>query len=151
MIGNFTLPAGDYELVETGMLFKATTDGTIPTADLTLANAGTNGYINITFVKRYYVPGLVLFESNTPGIHPLVIQNNVRVGNGVILNPGVELHHDSIVDDNVLIYTNTVVRSLARVGRGAHLGSTLTIGNEVIIKEDSIIMDGMSIQKGDII
>ena len=43
MIGNFTLPAGDYELVETGMLFKATTDGTIPEEDLTLANVGTNG------------------------------------------------------------------------------------------------------------
>jgi hypothetical protein len=43
MIGNFTLPAGDYELVEAGMLFKATTNGTIPEADLTLANAGTNG------------------------------------------------------------------------------------------------------------
>ena len=43
MIGNFTLPVGDYELVEAGMLFKATTDGTIPEADLTLGNAGTNG------------------------------------------------------------------------------------------------------------
>ena len=42
MIGNFTLPEG-FELVETGMLFKATTDGTIPEADLTLASAGTNG------------------------------------------------------------------------------------------------------------
>ena len=42
MIGNFTLPE-NCELVETGMLFKATTDGTIPSADLTLANVGTNG------------------------------------------------------------------------------------------------------------
>ena len=43
MIGNFTLPAGDYELVEAGMLFKATTNGTIPSEDLKLANVGTNG------------------------------------------------------------------------------------------------------------
>jgi hypothetical protein len=43
MIGNFTLPVGDYELVEAGMLFKATTDGTTPEGDLTLANVGTNG------------------------------------------------------------------------------------------------------------
>ena len=42
MIGNFTLPEGG-ELVEVGMLFKATTDGTVPEADLTLGNAGTNG------------------------------------------------------------------------------------------------------------
>ena len=43
MIGNFTLPAGDYELVEAGMLFKATTNGTIPEGDFTLGTAGTNG------------------------------------------------------------------------------------------------------------
>ena len=43
MIGSFTLPEGDYELVEAGILFKANTDGTIPTGDLTLANVGTNG------------------------------------------------------------------------------------------------------------
>ena len=42
MIGNFTLPE-NCELVETGMLFKATTNGTVPEADLSLANAGTNG------------------------------------------------------------------------------------------------------------
>ena len=43
MIGSYTLPSGDYELVEAGMLFKATTDGTVPEGDFTLANAGTNG------------------------------------------------------------------------------------------------------------
>ena len=43
MIGNFTLPAGNFELVEAGMLFKATTDGSEPTGDLTLGNAGANG------------------------------------------------------------------------------------------------------------
>ena len=42
-------------------------------------NNGTNGYVNITFVKRYYVPGLVLFESGTPDDYELVIQNDVRV------------------------------------------------------------------------
>ena len=43
MIGNFTLPEGNFTLVETGMLFKALTDGSIPEADLSLANAGSNG------------------------------------------------------------------------------------------------------------
>jgi len=43
MIGTFTMPPGEYELVESGMLFKANTNGEIPEADLTLANVGTNG------------------------------------------------------------------------------------------------------------
>lgn len=80
-------------------------------------------------------------------LNNVVIQNNARVGDGVILNPGVEIHHDSVIGDNVLIYTNTVVRSLARVGNRVHLGSTLTISNEVIIPEDTKIEDGVTVRK----
>ncbi len=69
------------------------------------------------------------------------------MGNGVILNPGVEFHHDSFVGNNVLIYTNSVVRSLANVGDRAHLGSTLTISNEVVIEEDAKIEDGVTVRK----
>jgi len=80
-------------------------------------------------------------------LNNVVIQNNSEVGNGVILNPGVEIHHDSKVGDNVLIYTNSVVRSLAVVGNRAHLGSTLTISNEVCVPEDAIIEDGVTVRK----
>lgn len=68
-----------------------------------------------------------------------VIQNGVHCGNGVILNPGVELHHGSFVDDFALIYTNSVIRSLAHVGKRAWIDSTMTIGNEVVIKDDEQI------------
>lgn len=71
-----------------------------------------------------------------------VIQNGASVGDGVILNPGVEIHHDSEVKDYALIYTNTVVRSLASVGRRAHIGSTLTISNEVIVPDDGVVENG---------
>lgn len=80
-------------------------------------------------------------------LNNVVIQNNAKVGNGVILNPGVEIHHDSIIGNNVLIYTNTVVRSLAKVGDRAHIGSTLTISNNVTIHEDAIIEDGVTVRK----
>lgn len=80
-------------------------------------------------------------------LNNVVIQNNASVGNGVILNPGVEIHHDSFVGNNVLIYTNSVVRSLANVGDRAHLGSTLTISNEVVIEEDAKIEDGVTVRK----
>ena len=77
-------------------------------------------------------------------LNNVVVQNNAVVGDGVILNPGVEIHHDSVVEDYVLIYTNSVVRSLAKVCSRAHIGSTLTIGNEVIVSEDAVIEDGCS-------
>ncbi len=71
-----------------------------------------------------------------------VIQNGTKVGDGVILNPGVEIHHDSTVKDYALIYTNTVVRSLAVVGKRAHIGSTLTISNEVKVPDDAVVDNG---------
>lgn len=74
-----------------------------------------------------------------------IIQNNVQIGNGVIINPGVEIHHDSIVDDYALIYTNSVVRTYSRIGRGAWIGSTLTISNNVSIPEGAIVEDGRSV------
>lgn len=76
-----------------------------------------------------------------------VIQSGASIGNGVIISPGVEIHHDSSIGDNALIYTNTVVRSLARVGKRAHIGSTLTISNEVIIPDDGVIIDGQTVLK----
>lgn len=75
-----------------------------------------------------------------------VVQNGSTVGNGVILNPGVEVHHDSAVEDYALIYTNSVIRSLARVCRRAWVGSTLTISNEVTIPEDAIVENGNSMK-----
>lgn len=74
-----------------------------------------------------------------------IVQTNAKVGNGVILNSGVEIHVDSVVEDYVLIYTNSVVRTYAHVGRRAHIGSTLTIGNNVTVPDDAVVKDGCSL------
>lgn len=74
-----------------------------------------------------------------------LIQNVSAVGNGVLLNPGVEIHHDSFVDDFALIYTNSVVRTLARVGKRVRIGSNVTISNEVIVPDDEDIKNGVAL------
>ena len=74
-----------------------------------------------------------------------VIQNGSVIGKGVIINPGVEIHHDSFIGNYVLIYTNSVIRSLARIGDRSKIGSTLTISNEVSIGPDEVIEDGHSV------
>lgn len=73
-------------------------------------------------------------------LNNVVIQNGSRVGNATILNPGVEVHHDSMVGSFCCIYTNTVVRTYAKVMDGVKLGSNVTIKNESII--DKNIGDG---------
>lgn len=74
----------------------------------------------------------------------MCIQNGAKVGNGVLLNPGVEIHHDGTVDDYTLIYSNSVVRTMAHIGKRVKIGSTCTISNETVIEEDRIIDDGVT-------
>lgn len=71
-----------------------------------------------------------------------VVQNNAKCGDGCILSPGVELHHDSIIGAYCLIYTNSVVRSLTSVGDRVWVGSNTTISTGSTVQSDEIIADG---------
>lgn len=75
-------------------------------------------------------------------LNNVVIQNGASVGNGVILNVGVAIHQDSVVGNYGLIYTNSVVRTKARVGESVKIGSNVTIGNYGVLPDDTIIEDG---------
>lgn len=76
-------------------------------------------------------------------LNNVVVQNGSKVGNATILNPGVEVHHDSSVGSFCCIYTNSVVRTYAKVNDGVKLGSNVTIKNESIIDKD--IDDGVAV------
>ena len=78
-------------------------------------------------------------------LNNVVIQNGSHVGNGVVLNPGVEIHHDSFVDDYAVVYTNSVIRTYAKVGKRVTIESNVSIGNNSMIVDDSIIENGKSI------
>lgn len=76
-------------------------------------------------------------------LNNVVIQNGSKVGDVTILNPGVEVHHDSSVGNFCCIYTNSVVRTYARVEDGVKLGSNVTIKNESVANND--IDDGEAV------
>lgn len=78
-------------------------------------------------------------------LNNVVVQNGAHVGDGVLLNPGVEVHHDSFVDDNALIYTNSVVRTYAHVGKRVRIGSNVTISNDMHVADDSDIPNGTTL------
>ncbi len=107
------------------------------------AEATAIGYAfpNIVHSSVYISPHAHIGVGNVI-LNNAVIQNNARLGNGCILNPGVELHHDSTVADCVLIYTNSVIRSLARVGDRAWIGSTATVSTGAIVPADARAEDG---------
>ena len=75
-----------------------------------------------------------------------VVQNGAQIGNGVVLTVGVEAHHDCAIGDFALVYTNSVVRTGAKIGKRAKIGSTATVGNFVQVPEDAVIPDGTAIQ-----
>lgn len=54
---------------------------------------------------------------------------------GCIINPGLELHHDSTIE----IYTNSVVRSLTTVGNRVWIGSTATVSTSAVVPDDTTI------------
>lgn len=72
-------------------------------------------------------------------LNNVTVQNGSTVGNGVLLNPGVEIHHDCSVADFDLIYTNSVVRTYARVGKRVRIGSNVTISNNAVVTDDTDI------------
>lgn len=78
-------------------------------------------------------------------LNNVVVQNGGHVGDGVLLNPGVEVHNDAFVGDYALIYTNSVVRALAHVGKRVRIGSTVSISNNVNVADDSDIPDGTTL------
>ena len=69
------------------------------------------------------------------------ILNDSVVGDGVLLNAGTEVHCGGTVDDYVLLYTNSTVRTGAKVGRCARIGGNVTICNNAIVPDDADIPD----------
>lgn len=59
----------------------------------------------------------------------------------------MEIRHGGTVDDYVLIYSNSVVRTMAYIGKRVKIGSICTISNEVTIEADEIIEDGNTVTK----
>ena len=105
--------------------------------------AATIGYTfpNIIHPTAYISPHAHI-GSGCVILNNAVIQNNARCGDGCILNPGVELHHDSTIGLYCLIYTNSVVRSLTHVGDRVWIGSNVTVSTSATVLDDEIIKDG---------
>lgn len=76
-----------------------------------------------------------------------VIQNNASIGDGTIINPGVEVRQDSTIGKYCLVYSNSVIRSLSYVGDRAWIGSTVTVSTGVTVGEDAIVEDGSTVKR----
>lgn len=96
-------------------------------------------------VPSAYISPYAKLGSGLVILNNAVVQNNASIGDGTILNPGVEAHHDSTIGNYCLIYTNSVVRSLTHVGDRAWIGSTCTISTGAEVAADAVIKDGETV------
>ncbi len=79
-------------------------------------------------------------------LNHVTVQNGSSVGNGVLLNVGVEIHHDCSVSDFDLIYTNSVVRTYAKIGKRVRIGSNVTICNNAVVLDDADIPNCIAVK-----
>lgn len=105
--------------------------------------AQTIGYVcpNIIANSAYISP-FATIGNGCVILHNAVVQNEAVLGNGVLLNPGVEVHHNCTVGDYALIYSNSVIRTYAHIGKRVQIGSTVSVSVNTIVKDDEIIPDG---------
>jgi sugar O-acyltransferase (sialic acid O-acetyltransferase NeuD family) len=124
------------------------TIGNNPLREKLYRRAAEIGYTfpNLIVPSAYVSPNATL-GAGIIVLNNAVIQNGAKTGDGTILNPGVEAHHDSTIGNYCLIYTNSVVRSLTHVGDRAWIGSTCTISTGAEVKADAVIEDGSVVRK----
>lgn len=101
--------------------------------------------------NNVYISPYAKVGSGCVFMNNVCIQNRASVGDGVILNPGVEAHHSSKIGGYCLIYTNSVVRTYAKLGNRVWIGSNVTISNEINIPDDYKIEDGQSITRQEMV
>lgn len=63
------------------------------------------------------------------------------MGNSVLLNTGTEVHRDATEEDYALIYTDNVIRTGAKAGKIAQIGSNVTVCNGVIMPAEADVPD----------
>ena len=104
--------------------------------------AKTLGYAfpNIVAPSAYISP-YAKFGCGCVVLQNACVQNGASVGNGVLLNAGIEAHCDAAVGDYALIYTNSVIRTGASVGSLARIGSNATVCNNATVPDGADVPD----------
>lgn len=74
-----------------------------------------------------------------------VINTNVSVGTGCIININSCIDHDSTVLDGVHVCSGAVVRSMCRIGRYAYIGAGACVKSGVVLQERFELQEGLVI------
>lgn len=113
-----------------------TPDGNIPLLRMNNPRLGFARALACLYAKPYAPAGVsekaVIGAGTTigadPSIHPyVVVGENVRIGNRVVLYPGVFIGNGSVIGDDAVIHANVSI------------GHDVTVGNRVIIHSGTVL------------
>jgi len=65
-----------------------------------------------------------------------IISENVKLGEGVIIEAGVIIERDAVIGDNVYISSGTMIKTKAAIGNNVYLGPGVIVDGETIIKKN---------------
>ena len=77
----------------------------------------------------------------------VVIESGAKIGNNCIIAANSTINHDACIEDDVLIYSNTVIRPNTVIGHQTRIGSSCVISIGSIIEAYSDIPDGSIINR----
>ena len=77
----------------------------------------------------------------------VVVEPNVRIGDGVIAWSGTQVSHDSVLEDHCFLGPNAVLLGDTRIGARSFIGGNATIRNGVTVAPDCVIGAGCVVKR----
>lgn len=74
-----------------------------------------------------------------------VINTGTKIGRGCIININSCVDHDCQINDGTHVCSGAVVRSMCKIGGLSYIGAGAVVKSETILKEKSVLKDGMVI------
>lgn len=118
-----------------------------------------NNYIRKSIYEKYKLnyytaihPTAVIgmqvnIEEGTVVMANACINSNTKIGKNCIINTGVIVEHDNIIEDYVHISPNATLCGTVKVGTFTHIGAGAVIKNNIEITNDCIIGVGAVVVK----
>lgn len=89
--------------------------------------------------KSCYVSQDAIIEDGSV-LYPMVnIDNEVRIGKGVLLNNSVVVSHDSVIGDGCFLAPGVVISGNVKIGSGTFIGSGAIVSNDVTIGSNVVV------------
>lgn len=104
------------------------------------------------FLASYVSPKAYFAESATIGKNSFIFEGNViqdfvKIGDGVIMWSGNHCGHGSTIHDNVFVSSHVVISGNCRIHSHCFIGVNATIGNDVELGANSWVSPGAIITK----